>query len=282
MEWLVKEMMGAVEIGAVLACPVCGNEINGEMQCTFCNRKYSSREGVYILIDSETSGMEWKWDKRIISQKYRQEVMKGYQRLISPDIRKAHEKWWNITYPKIGNLSGNIVDLATGLGMMLEQVLKRSNNSSVIATDIDPNVLLSTKRDFEKKGMRKAFYLATDIKHMALREGVADNVTSFAGLNNITDTELVVAELYRIMKPGGKALLMASFFEEDTPSAELAEDYGFLDAYIKEKFFDLIGRTGFQLVEDREASSVIWKENEMDIFPIDGDKVYYHTIEIKK
>lgn len=279
----MKEMMESYEIEALLACPVCGNKVNGNLRCTFCNRRYSSREGVYILIDSETSGMEWKWDRRIISQKYRKEVMDGYEKLISPEIREAHNKWWDASYPSIARVSGTVVDLATGLGMMLEQILTRGgNNTTVIATDIDPNVLLSTKRAFEKREQRNAFYLATDIKHMALREGVADYITSFAGVNNITDTEMVVSEMFRITKEGGKAVIMSSFVEEGTSSADLAEDYGFLDAYIKEKFLDLLDRTGFKLLKDKEISSVIWKENEMDIFPIDGDTVYFHLIELEK
>ncbi len=274
-------MMEPLEIEAMLACPVCGNNVDKDLICSFCHRKYSSREGVYIMIDPDTSGMEWKWDRRISSQKYRKEVMDGYERLISPEIRKAHGKWWESTLPELSNVTGAVLDLATGLGMMLEQVLKRTS-ANVIATDIDPNVLLSTKRSFEDNEFRKAFYLATDIKHMALKEGLMDFVTSFAGVNNITDTDLVMAELYRVMKPGGTAILMTSFVDEGTRTADLAEDYGFLDAYIHDRFMALAEETGFELEKDIRASSVVWKENEMDIFPIDGDTVYFHTMLIRK
>lgn len=265
----------------VLACPVCGNNISGDMSCTFCNREYTSREGVYILIDSETSGVQWKWDRRIISQKYRDEVKSAYEKMIVPEIREAHRKWWDMTLPALERVSGVVLDMATGLGMMLEQVLQRTK-AYAIATDIDPSVLLSTKRAFEKNHIRDAFYLATDLRHIALRQNTVDHITSFGGVNNITDTELVMAELYRVLKPGGSAILMSSFVDEDTPSADLAEDYGFLEAYIHEEFIDLAEETGFEVTDDRLASKVVWKENEMDVFPIDGDLVYYHTVELTK
>lgn len=274
-------MAAQEELETLLACPVCGNSLDPHLKCTFCNRKYESREGVRILIDRGTSGIEWKWDRRILSQKYRKEVMGGYSRLMSPEVRKAHEMWWRYSMPHIKKVSGLAVDLATGLGMMLEQVLGNSN-AEVIATDIDPNVLLSTKRELDQKLERKAFYIATDVKHMALRSESVDYVTSLAGVNNIISPSNVMEEIHRILKPGGKALLMSSFLDEDTPSADLAEDYGFLEAYIQDAFLDLCDSTGFRVLENREASRVVWKENEMDIFPIEGDMVYYHVLRLER
>lgn len=274
-------MLGTVKIESLLSCPVCGNDLDVDLKCMFCNREFSTREGVFILIDRETSGMEWRWDRRILSQKYRQDVLRGYERLISPEVRKARELWWKRTIPLISALQGTVLDLATGLGMMLEKLLTLTD-TTVIATDIDPNVLLSTKRDNEMRSLRKAVYVASDAKHLALKGSSVDHVTSFAGINNIIDPDEVVSELYRVLRPGGTGIIMASFVNEDTPSAELAEDYGFLDAYIHEKFTGMIVDSGLTILEDVGASRVIWKENEMDVFPMGGDMVYYHTIEVQK
>lgn len=275
------EMLGTVDLKSIISCPVCGNEINEEMICTFCNRKFSVREGVYLMIDREISGLEWRWDKRILSQSYREEVMKGYNNLLSTRIREAHERWWDTTMPELNNLTGTVMDLGTGLGMMLERILN-GTEAFAIATDIDPNVLLSTKRDFEKREYRNTLFVATDAKHLALRSSSVDHITSFAGINNITDPEEVMSELYRVLKPGGTAVVMASFVDEETPSSELAEDYGLLDAYLHDRFIEISENNGLEVVKDSEASSVVWEENEMDIFPIPGDNVYYHSMVLEK
>lgn len=265
----------------VLKCPSCGEGLNEELRCTGCGKKFSTREGVYILIDRKLSKIEWRWDRRILSKKYRAEIMEGYIKLLSEKVREAQQEWWDASVPKINAVSGVVVDIATGLGIMLEKLLKGSIDFA-IATDIDPNVLLSTKREFDQKLDKKAFYLATDVKHMALADEIADYVTSFAGTDNISDTEQVIREMYRILKPGGKVILMSSFADEQTPTADLAEEYGFLEAFIKEKFLEILRNIGFKNIEIVDASSTVWEENKMDIFPIPGDTIYYSVIEAEK
>lgn len=278
---VVINMMEAEEVPEILRCPVCAGWFRGNLVCSGCKRRFSANSGIYIMIDEELSEFQWQWDERIVSQDYRKEVLDSYERLLSPEVRKAYDQWWNAVYPKLDSLSGVVVDLATGLGTMLEKVLARSE-AEVYATDIDPNILLSTKKDFDRKYANKATYVATDIKHLAIKNNSVDYVTSFAGINNITDTAITTYEFYRILKKGGRGILMSAFVDRDTPTAELAEDYGFIEAYIREDFISLLEGVGFDVVEDIEASSVVWKENEMDIFPIEGDTVYYHVLEVEK
>jgi len=49
-----------------------------------------------------------------------------------------------------------VVDFATGLGKMLENLLKSNADFTPIATDVDPNVLMWTKTSL--KDTRKFFY----------------------------------------------------------------------------------------------------------------------------
>lgn len=274
-------MLSQESILGILQCPRCGDRVDEELRCTGCNKKYTSREGVHILIDKKASRIEWTWDRRILAKKYRDEIRKGYIKLLSDEIRHAQEEWWNAVIPKIDQISGTVVDMATGLGIMLEKLLSRPIDMA-IATDIDPNVLLSTKREFDKIIEKKAFYLATDVKRIALKDEMCDFVTSFAGTNNITDTAEVVREMHRILKPGGKAIIMSSFVDEDTPTAELAEEYGLLESFLRDRFLNILDSTGFKEIEMIEASSTIWEENKMDIFPIAGDRVYYAVLETRK
>lgn len=274
-------MIESEEMPNIYRCPVCGGKIDDNLFCTVCRKVYVEKNGILIFIDERTSGIEWEWDPRIISQQFRRQIRSDYKKLISPVIQKAQDNWWSETYPRIGRLTGIVVDLATGLGNMLEQILTRTD-ARAYATDIDPNVLLSTKNDFDSRLENKARYIATDLKHIAIRDNSADSVTSFGGINNITDTPVVISEFRRIMKSGGHALLMSTFVDRDTPTADLAEDYGFLEAYIHDDFFSLAEDSGLEVLEDVRTGSVIWNENEMDIFPIEGDRVYYHVIVLEK
>lgn len=275
-------MMNKAEmILEIIRCPICGGTLDDKLACANCKKKFSSRDDVFVLIDNKLSGVKPKWSKRIQSKKYREETLSGYEKLISREIKAAREIWWKKAEPLIKKVSGCTVDIATGIGQLLERLIP-GKSEQIIATDIDPNILISTKREMDERFGNKVFYLATDAKHIALKDEIANYVTSFAGINNITDTSQVLKEIYRIMKTGGTFLMMEAFVDENTDSADLADDYGLKDAYIKDSLIKIIKDAGFSIKTQRKASSVIWKENQMDVFPLDGDTVYHYIIEAMK
>lgn len=274
----MNEVRGVLEL---IQCPACKELIKSDLTCSGCGRKYSSREDMLILIDRETSELEWKWDRRILSKKYRNETLSGYEKLISEEIREARNLWWRAASPFLEKVKGRTVDVATGMGQLLNRITD-GRPAEIIATDIDPNILLSTKREMDERNVKGVSYVATDARHLSFRDSIADYVTSFSGINNITDTKAVLKEIFRIMKPGGTFLMMEAFVDDNTNSADLADDYGLKDAYIMDRLLTILKDTGFSIKTRRKASSVIWKENAMDVFPLDGDKVYHYIIEIQK
>ena len=274
-------MMKLNNVIELFQCPTCGGVIDEELKCAECGKKYSSREGVYILIDRKSSGIRWKWDRRTLSKNYRADTLLSYDKLISSEIRKAREKWWEAAGRFIEEITGVTVDIGTGMGLMLEKLMD-GRSTSIIATDIDPSILLSTSRAFGKSRRNDIIYLSTDARKLALKDGIADYVTSFAGINNITGTSQVLSEVYRIMKDNATFLMMEAFVDEGTESADLADDYGLKDGYISDSLIPLLESQGFRIQSQIEASSAIWRENPMDVFPVDGDRVYYCIIEAVK
>lgn len=266
----------------ILQCTSCDGHINQNLACKQCGKKYSSRNGVIVTVESQTTSEEWEWDKDILSMEVRHELKKNYELALSEEIRSAQAKWWDAAKEKIGNLSGIIVDVASGLGTMLEALLP-SVDGIILATDVDPNILLSTKMELDLKFKPKeAVYLATNAKNIALRDGSIDYITSFAGTNNIFNVSEALEEFHRILKPGGKAILMASFVDKDSDTSRAVAEKDLQDSFLKENFVEALESSGFRNVEVKEVSAATWNDNKMDLFPLEGDKIYYCVVEAQK
>lgn len=265
----------------MIQCPNCGSNLDEGLVCKACEQKFSVIDDVYFLFDSKISEKEWKWDTRILSREFRQDLQTAYRNSLSDEVKEAQEVWWQVAEKKLSEISGVVVDVATGLGTMLEKIITLPVKM-IISTDVDPNVLLSTKTELDERFDRKAIYVASDAKHMAIKDNSADYVVSFAGTNNIPEPAKALHEFYRILKPGGKIVLMSVFVDEGTPTDMATKERDIDVAYVKLRFENALKSVGFRNLEITEASKAIWNENEMDSFPIAGDVVHYSIVEAQK
>lgn len=275
-------MEGQSNYHDLLQCPGCEGKLDQNLTCKQCGKKYIVRNGVVVMVDIETTREEWEWDKEIVSMEVRNEMKKNYELALSEEIKDAQAKWWNAAREKIGNLKGVIVDVASGPGTMLETLLPNTEGI-IFATDVDPNILLSTKMELDLKfKTKKAVYLATNAKKIALRDCSIDYITSFAGTNNIFNVSEALEEFHRILKPGGKAILMVGFVDKDSKTSEAAYEKDLQDSFVRENFVRALKGSGFENVKVEEISSATWNDNKMDLFPMEGDKIYYCVAEAEK
>lgn len=103
-----------------------------------------------------------------------------------------------------------LLDLATGSGDLLISILRRRGNiSKAVGLDISEKMLYVCRRNLEKAKLGER---ATLIQADAARTGLADNsfdvVTMAFGIRNVADPGETLAEIFRVLRPGGKALIL--------------------------------------------------------------------------
>ena len=266
----------------LLCCPICKTAVDEALMCSSCKEGYALIEGVYVMIGSKLSHKEWRWDKSIFSDRKIEKLKQQYKRYINKETRDAQKIWLNEMKNYIDNFQGFIVDIATGLGGMFETLLKSKAIFFPIATDVDPNVLVWTKRKMEEKYSKEFLAVASDVKHLAFKDDFFDYATSMAGFNNIPDTALALKEVYRTLKHGGKLVVMHSFVEQNSNSAKLARQHSFERACIEKCLINDLTKIGFKNTKTDIVASAIWAENPMDLFPVAGDTQYYAIVEAEK
>ncbi len=99
-----------------------------------------------------------------------------------------------------------VVDLATGTGDLLRQLLRDRPNIQM-AIGLDPAI------DMLKIGRGKLRHLGGlmlhgDAQKISLKNESADYITMAFGIRNVPDIDAVFAEMYRVLKYGGRILIL--------------------------------------------------------------------------
>ena len=152
--------------------------------------------------------------------------------------------WWRAARtlrPILTRPETHIVDLCCGTGDMTLALLKhrpRSFSTALLAIDFSHQML---SRGFAKFSNKNIYAIEADALHLPLASGSVDLISAAFGFRNLASYEEGLAELYRVLKPGGQIAIL----ECNQPSGLVGLVY---DLYFKR----ILPRIG-GLVSDRTA-----------------------------
>ena len=90
---------------------------------------------------------------------------------------------------------GSVLDLGSGTGASYTDLIKFD------VTALDPDEQMLSLNNFEKKVVGKG-------EELPFKENSFDNVLCCFVWRNVSDTEKALSEVYRVLKPGGKFILL--------------------------------------------------------------------------
>jgi len=96
-----------------------------------------------------------------------------------------------------------VVDLASGTGDPALALAAARPGARVLATDNCSELLAATEREAHARGLANLRILETDMHHLPLSAASVDLVTSRLGLQFAGDVRQALAEILRVLKPGG-------------------------------------------------------------------------------
>jgi SAM-dependent methyltransferase len=98
-----------------------------------------------------------------------------------------------------------VVDLGSGAGndcFVARQLV--GDTGRVIGLDFTPAMIRKARENAAKLGFGNVEFVRGEIEHMPLADGIADVVVSNCVLNLVPDKRVAFAEMYRIIRPGGR------------------------------------------------------------------------------
>jgi len=147
-----------------------------------------------------------------------------------------------------------IADLGAGEGLVSQLLARRAEK--VICVDNSPKMVEFGIELAEKNGFTNLTYELGDIEEIPLEAGSVDLALLSQALHHAQRPQLAVEEAYRILKPGGK-LIVLDLLEHDFEKArELYADVWL--GFSENKLYGFLKEAGFQRIE----VNVVAKEKE--------------------
>lgn len=118
-----------------------------------------------------------------------------------------------------------VLDIAGGTGDLTAQFSKRVGpEGQVILADINSSMLNVGRDKLINRGHAGNIgYIQADAQHLPFPDNYFDCVSIAFGLRNVTDKDLALRSMLRILKPGGR-LLILEFSKPNNPLLEKAYD----------------------------------------------------------
>lgn len=103
------------------------------------------------------------------------------------------------------HLGKRVLEVGCGMGTDLLEFAK--GNANVIGIDLTPRHLKLSRKRFELNGFKGNFVVA-DAESLPFQDASFDHVYSIGVLHHIPHPRLAAAEIHRVLKPGGEALVI--------------------------------------------------------------------------
>ena len=154
-------------------------------------------------------------DRKVVPS--RREVWKMFDRiawrydllnhLLSANQDKAWRKRLTALLPGGNDLKA--LDLASGTGDQLLALHDSGRIKHGVGTDLAEKMLAIGRDKITARGLNDSLELKTgDAQNIPFEDNRFDAVTISFGIRNMTDVSLALREMHRVLKPGGRALIL--------------------------------------------------------------------------
>lgn len=116
-----------------------------------------------------------------------------------------------------------VLDIATGGGHTALNFAPHTHQ--VIASDLTPTMLFSTRDHLAQKEAANVLFAGTDAENLAFRSGTFDLVTCRIAPHHFPDCFRFVQECARVLKPGGKLLIQDQLVPDDRRAARYIDAF---------------------------------------------------------
>lgn len=122
-----------------------------------------------------------------------------------------HRLWKRFTISQSGVREGHcVLDIAGGTGDLTREFSKKvGNNGLVILADINEKMLAHGRERLTDQGIvGNVRYVQADAEQLPFADNYFDCISIAFGLRNVTDKAAALRSMYRVLKPGGKCLVL--------------------------------------------------------------------------
>lgn len=174
---------------------------------------------------------------------------------------------------KPGNM---VIDLGSGAGNDCFVARHETGpTGKVIGIDFTPSMIAKARANADKLGYNNVEFREGDIDSMPVGDAVADVVVSNCVLNLVPNKQKVIAEMHRVLKPGGHFSVSDIVLEGELPEAMRhdAEMYAgcVAGAIQKTDYLNYIQEAGFRNITVQKSKPIIIPDDLLEKYLSDAE-----------
>lgn len=203
-----------------LRCPVCRGALSHGadlLVCAECGTPYEVVDGIPVLLPPDTRRSETKGTIQRFWGELYQAAYAGHPEEHEPaaflDLLGELERMFSyrrhlaVTEMPIHDLAGKAV-LEIGSGAGAHSALFAERGAEMTSVDITPERVLATATKLDWVSTEGHFALQADAERLPFGDAQFDIVYSNGVLHHTPDTGRAIAEVHRVLKTGGRAVVM--------------------------------------------------------------------------
>ena len=185
-------------------------------------------------------------------------ISRRYDLLNTVMTAGQHHRWRRLTARlAVEGLEGDAIDVATGTGDLAFSLSRRNEVSSTVGVDFVPEmVALANLKANRLRLSGQTLFLQGDALALPFQDDTFICATSGFSMRNVVDIPLAVAEMARVVKPGGRVAVM---------EITQFQGNGLFPKLFRFYFHRVVPLIGGLLGGDREAYTYL--PHSVDLFP---------------
>jgi len=144
----------------------------------------------------------------------------------------------------------NVMDLGCGVGLATRVLAQKASRGIVLGLDLSDRMILQARQGF--RNPHNAFFVVADAAGIPCSDGMFDSVLSVESIYYYPGLDLAFHEVHRVLKPGGKAFFLISYYKENAHGHEWAKHIDIpVHLLGTHEYIDVLKDTGFGTAADR-------------------------------
>lgn len=144
----------------------------------------------------------------------------NYDKLNSIMSLGTHQKWRQQATRKLKVNPDKVLDLCCGTADWTITLAKRYPHAEIIGMDFSQEMLKIAQQKVSDAKVQNIILESGDAMNLRYPDNSFDAVTIGFGLRNVPDANQVLAEIYRVLKPGGQMICLEAF-KVETPIVKI-------------------------------------------------------------
>jgi ubiquinone/menaquinone biosynthesis C-methylase UbiE len=139
--------------------------------------------------------------------------------------RGLEKRHWETTRQLIESMNvdehDNVLDLGCGAGWATRVLAQKASRGIVLGVDLSDRMIQQARSG--SRNPHNALFLVADASGIPCYQGYFNKVLSVESMYYYPELEKTFSEVHRVLKPGGKAFFLSSYYQENTYAHEWAK-----------------------------------------------------------